>query len=107
MPKPADETADIIVHSLDEIPDFHDENEEFEYWAGHRFGPEILDQMGSLPDDARPQPQPQSVSLSLGGHTLARVKALAKRRHVGDQALLTEFITERLYEEEKREGLIH
>ena len=38
--------------------------------------------------------------------TLQRLKALAARRHKGYQTLLKEFVMERLYEEEKREGLV-
>jgi hypothetical protein len=37
--------------------------------------------------------------------TLARLKRLARKRHKGYQTLLKEFVIERLYEEEKREGL--
>jgi predicted DNA binding CopG/RHH family protein len=38
--------------------------------------------------------------------TLSRLKALAALRNIGYQTLLKEFVVERLYEEEKREGLI-
>jgi hypothetical protein len=38
--------------------------------------------------------------------TLFRLKALARKRHKGYQTLLKEFVMERLYEEEKREGIV-
>jgi hypothetical protein len=38
--------------------------------------------------------------------TLMRLKALAAARNTGYQTLLKEFVIERLYEEEKREGII-
>lgn len=38
--------------------------------------------------------------------TIKRLKALANRRNTGYQTLLKEFVVERLYEEEKREGII-
>ncbi|HXR28305.1 MAG TPA: hypothetical protein VN772_01920 [Solirubrobacteraceae bacterium] len=38
--------------------------------------------------------------------TLERLKALAMLRRTGYQTLLKEFVVERLYEEEKREGII-
>ncbi len=38
--------------------------------------------------------------------TLKRLRVLAARRNTGYQTLLKEFVVERLYEEEKREGLI-
>jgi hypothetical protein len=38
--------------------------------------------------------------------TLMRLKSLAAARNTGYQTLLKEFVVERLYEEEKREGII-
>jgi hypothetical protein len=38
--------------------------------------------------------------------TLTRLRALAALRNTGYQTLLKEFVVERLYEEEKREGII-
>ena len=38
--------------------------------------------------------------------TLMRLRALAALRNTGYQTLLKEFVIERLYEEEKREGII-
>jgi predicted DNA binding CopG/RHH family protein len=38
--------------------------------------------------------------------TLKRLRVLAARRNTGYQTLLKEFVVERLYEEEKREGII-
>ena len=37
---------------------------------------------------------------------LKRLQALAKKKGKGYQTLLKEFVLERLYEEEKREGLV-
>jgi predicted DNA binding CopG/RHH family protein len=38
--------------------------------------------------------------------TLERLKVLAAKRNKGYQTLLKEFVHERLYEEEKRDGII-
>ncbi len=38
--------------------------------------------------------------------TLKRLRVLAARRNTGYQTLLKEFVVERLYEEEKREGIV-
>jgi predicted DNA binding CopG/RHH family protein len=38
--------------------------------------------------------------------TLTRLKSLAAARNTGYQTLLKEFVIERLYEEEKREGIL-
>jgi len=46
------------------------------------------------------------VAIRFDDSTLDRVRALARRRHKGYQTLLKEFVVERLYEEEKREGMV-
>jgi hypothetical protein len=46
------------------------------------------------------------VAVRFDQFTLRRLKALAALRNTGYQTLLKEFVSERLYEEEKREGII-
>jgi hypothetical protein len=46
------------------------------------------------------------IAIRFDRFTLKRLKALAARRNTGYQTLLKEFVIERLYEEEKREGII-
>ncbi len=46
------------------------------------------------------------VAVRFDQFTLRRLKALAALRNTGYQTLLKEFVVERLYEEEKREGII-
>jgi hypothetical protein len=46
------------------------------------------------------------VAIRFDETTLARARELAERRNTGYQTLLKEFVIERLYEEEKREGII-
>jgi hypothetical protein len=46
------------------------------------------------------------VAIRFDQFTLTRLKALAALRNTGYQTLLKEFVVERLYEEEKREGII-
>lgn len=38
--------------------------------------------------------------------TFERAKRLARRHNIGYQTMLKQFVAERLYEEEKREGLV-
>lgn len=52
------------------------------------------------------RPRTRSVVIRFDDSTLRRMKALALRRHKGYQTLLKEFVVERLYDEEKREGLV-
>lgn len=46
------------------------------------------------------------IAIRFDQFTLYRLKALAAARNTGYQTLLKEFVVERLYEEEKREGII-
>ncbi len=46
------------------------------------------------------------IAIRFDQFTLKRLKALAALRNTGYQTLLKEFVIERLYEEEKREGII-
>jgi len=46
------------------------------------------------------------IAMRFDQFTLTRLKALAALRNTGYQTLLKEFVVERLYEEEKREGII-
>jgi len=46
------------------------------------------------------------IAIRFDQFTLKRLKALASLRNTGYQTLLKEFVVERLYEEEKRAGII-
>jgi hypothetical protein len=46
------------------------------------------------------------IAIRFDQFTLQRLKSLAAARNTGYQTLLKEFVVERLYEEEKREGII-
>lgn len=97
----------VEVHSWADVPKFSSEREEAEYWSTHAFGEELLieDPVGDpLLSASRSRTSP--VSIRFDGDTLARLKTLARRRHKGYQSMLKEFVSERLYEEEKREGII-
>ncbi len=46
------------------------------------------------------------IAIRFDQFTLTRLRALAALRNTGYQTLLKEFVVERLYEEEKRQGII-
>jgi hypothetical protein len=58
-----------------------------------------------MQDEIRPG-RTTPVAVRFDQFTLKRLKALAAIRNTGYQTLLKEFVVERLYEEEKREGII-
>lgn len=96
------------IQSPEEIPDFENEEEEAEFWATHSLGDEFPEKAGPIPEGVLPSARPRTrpISLRLDEDVLGRLKAVANSKHKGYQTLLKEFVVERLYEEEKREGLL-
>ena len=54
----------------------------------------------------RPKVRSSTTSIRLEADVIKRLKALARKKGTGYQTLLKQFVGERLYEEEKREGLL-
>lgn len=97
----------IEIESWDEVPEFATEAEEQEYWSTHGLGEGILS-AGEVRDPRLPPPRPRTtpVAVRFDADVVGRLKALAARKNKGYQTLLKEFVCERLYEEEKREGIL-
>ena len=101
------------IQSMDDVPNFATDEEEREFWATHSLGEDVPLIPREQSDQPLPRAAPQpsgtrlkGVHVKLEPTTLKRLKFLAKRRGVGYQTLLKRFVDERLYEEEKREGII-
>jgi predicted DNA binding CopG/RHH family protein len=96
------------IHSWNQVPVFKSEAEESAFWSTHDLGDELLGQMKPDTDRNLPPPRPRTrpIAVRFDESTLLRIKTLAARRGKGYQTLLKEFVSERLYEEEKREGLV-
>ncbi len=62
--------------------------------------------MEAVPEAVLPRPRTRPIPVRFDEDTVRRLKTLAGKRHKGYQTLLKEFVVERLYEEEKREGLV-
>jgi hypothetical protein len=97
-----------IVCSHQDIPEFKNEAEEHEFWKTHVWSEEMM--ALAEPDPELPLPRPKTrsslTSIRFEDDILIRLKALAGKKGMGYQTLLKEFVVERLYEEEKREGII-
>jgi hypothetical protein len=115
MPKSAKEHLTdegfAIIESREDIPRFQDEEEEHQFWSTHTLSDELLDEFEPVPaegDGILPPARKASypISLRLESDVLHRLRVLAARKHTGYQTLLKAFVLERLYEEEKREGLV-
>ena len=103
-----------IIYDLADIPDFDNEADEAAFWDTHTYSEELLDRAQRVPpegDDVFPPARNRSrskrpVSLRFDEDTLTRLKQLASKKRTNYQTLVKNFVNERLYEEEKREGLI-
>lgn len=95
-----------------DVPQFSSEPEEQAFWETHTLGEGLLAQMErGGPDDLRALPTRQpirsrAVTVRFEDDVLTRIRAVAAKKHLGYQTLLKAFVLERLYEEEKREGLL-
>jgi hypothetical protein len=93
------------INDPKEIPSGLSDEEQLAYWETHGLTEEYLQKTEEVPEEERPRARTSPISVRFDAHTLIRLKSLAERRGVGYQTLLKEFVTERLYEEEKREGV--
>ncbi|MGH2587564.1 MAG: hypothetical protein ACRDJE_21815 [Dehalococcoidia bacterium] len=100
--KPTDPDRPMIpINDPTEIPRFANEEEEHVYWGLHEFGLGLVTHIRR-----RGEPRTRPVPIRFDATTLARLRRLAERRGVGYQTLLREFVLERLYEEEIRDGIV-
>ena len=91
-----------------QIPEGMSEREAAEFWQQHIVTEEYLERTEEVSDlpPTRPRKASHHTSIRLDEDTVGRLKALSKRKGKGYQTLIKEFILERLYEEEKREGVL-
>lgn len=96
------------IDSLSEVPEGMTEAEEAEFWSTHYLSDRVKVYAVAADDPDFPPPRTESpkISLRLETDVLKRLKAVAYRKRMGYQTLLKAFVIERLYEEEKREGMI-
>ena len=98
------------INSWDEVPAFASEDEEADFWGSHSFGPGLTAEAeaGALDfDDILPPPGTAfGLSLGFSADVAQRLRALAKKKRLDYVAMTRTFVMERLYEEEKREGIV-
>ncbi|HEU5317287.1 MAG TPA: CopG family antitoxin [Chloroflexota bacterium] len=104
--------APTPIDRWEDVPQFANEAQEQKFWDTHTLGPALLASMKrGGPDDLRDLPtrtptSSRTIAIRFEDDVLRRVRTVAERKGMGYQTLLKEFVIERLYEEEKREGLI-
>lgn len=103
------------IHGWDEVPEFRSEREEHEFWGSHSLSEELLDtfeprsERDNLPPPRKQtitRPRKSPVSVRMEDDLVSRLKTLAAIKGIGYQTLLRQFVADRVYEEEKREGIL-
>jgi len=94
------------VYDPKDVPEGLSDEEQIRFWETHSITGEFLEKTEGVPEGERPRPRSRPINVRFDDFTLNRLKRLASRRNVGYQTLLKEFVMERLYEEEKREGVL-
>lgn len=104
----SEQTNPIPVNDPSEIPENLSDEEELEFWDTHYMTEAYLSKMEEAPEEERPQARSYSkqVNVRMDESNVERLKDLAEARGVGYQTLMKDFIKERLYEEEIREGTV-
>jgi hypothetical protein len=96
--KPIDSPRDIPAGLSDE--------ERMTFLEEHGVSEHFLENVEEAPEEERPRPRTRPINVRFDDFTLGRLKEMAERRNVGYQTLLKDFVMERLYEEERREGVL-
>ncbi|MGH3144896.1 MAG: CopG family antitoxin [Rubrobacter sp.] len=103
------------IKSWDELPSFASEREEQAWWDEHDISEELLEtfeprsERTKLPpprEKTVTRPRKAPVSVRMEEDLVSRLKGLAAIKGVGYQTLLRQFVADRVYEEEKREGIL-
>ena len=103
------------IKSWDEVPEFQNEHEEHEFWGSHSLSEELLEtfeprsERSNLPPPRErtiTRPRKGSVPVRMENDLVNRLKTLAAVKGIGYQTLLRQFVADRVYEEEKREGIL-
>jgi uncharacterized DUF497 family protein len=103
--KPMSERIDPI-DDLGDIPANLSDEEHMAFLMTHGVSEKFLESTEEVPEDERPRSRTRPINVRFDDFTLGRLKDLAESRNVGYQTLLKEFVIERLYEEERRQGVL-
>ena len=103
------------INSWDEVPSFASEKEEQAWWDEHEISEELLEtfkprsELDHLPpprEKTITRPPKTAISVRMDPDLMNRLRVLSGIKGVGYQTLLRQFVADRVYEEEKREGIL-
>lgn len=94
------------IDDISQIPPNLSDEEQIAFLEARGLSEELLESTEQVRDEERPRSRSKPINVRFDDFTLKRLARLADQRNVGYQTLLKQFVTERLYEEEKREGAL-
>lgn len=83
------------VQSWDQIPEFDDEEEEAEFWAGHTLEPRLMNASLHRPSVR----ESTTITLRFDPQMLSRIKRIARARYLNYQSMMKQWLSERLESE--------
>jgi polyribonucleotide nucleotidyltransferase len=100
-----------IVNHLEQIPVSMTEKEAQTFWQTHQVGEGLLREkvdtdLKAKLNHARANRKSRNITLNLSENLEKRLRHLAELKQTSYQTLLKEFVLERVYEEEKRIGIL-
>ncbi len=87
------------MRKLKEIPEFKNEEEEFEFWSTHDFTDYLDYSKAEKAIFANLKPSTRAISIRLPEYLIEELKMLANKRDVPYQSLLKMFLAERIEQE--------
>lgn len=96
------------ITDMSQVPAFTSQAEEAAFWDAHALAEHLLN-AENADEDLLPPTRPRKsnpTSLRLGTDLEKRLRHLAELKGTTYQTLLKEFVVERVYEEEKRLGVL-
>lgn len=93
------------IDNISQMPPNLTDEEQIEFLETYGVSEEFWEQAEPVPEEERPRRAAGPMPPDLDYFAWKRLKDLADRRNVGYRTLLTQFVLERLYQEEVREGL--
>src|SRR5215204_6989769 len=94
------------IDDVSEIPPNLSDEEMIDFLDERGVSEAFLENTPEVQEEERPIPRTKPISIRFDDFNLRRLREMADRRNVGYQTLIKTFVTERLYEEEKREGTL-
>jgi hypothetical protein len=89
-----------------DIPAGHSDEERMAFLEEHGVLEYFLGNVQEATEKERPLPRTRLINVRFDDFTLTRLKEMAERRNVVYQTLLKALVVERLYEEERRDGVL-